>query len=247
MAKRLASLSLCFLALILGVSLYFYGPAWEAYAYVKWRFRNSPEVWIVPKPLPTDVLNHPAGPKLAYFGYEFESPSAEVKEERKVASSVVLNFSNCAGMIMSEPAPSGDLILAMQKGASKNGSNMQEVFGQEATRSSFALRSKVLNLTPSDLRLFSSRQELAGNALLLVIKGVESQRFKNGLYSFATPWMHGFQDGDLMRDRGIVIEAFDNQDRRLTLVVAAKPGKACFGQPEVNHIIFSLRPVLVAE
>ena len=148
---------------------------------------------------------------------------------------------------MSEPAPSGDLILAMQKGASKNGSNMQEVFGQEATRSSFALRSKVLNLTPSDLRLFSSRQELAGNALLLVIKGVESQRFKNGLYSFATPWMHGFQDGDLMRDRGIVIEAFDNQDRRLTLVVAAKPGKACFGQPEVNHIIFSLRPVLVAE
>jgi hypothetical protein len=247
MATRLACLSVCFLALILAVSLYFYGPAWEAYAYVKWRFRNSPEVWIVPKPLPTDALNHPAGPKLTYFGYEFESPSAEVKEVRKTESTAILNFSDCAGMVMSEPGPSGDLILAMQKGASKNGRNVQDVFGQETTRSSYALRSKVLNLTPGDLHLFSSRQELAGNAMLLLIKGVELQRFKNGLYSFATPWMHGFQDGDLARDRGIVIEAFDNQDRRLTLVVAAKPGKSCFGQPELNHIIFSLRLIPATE
>lgn len=247
MAMRLASLSVCFLALILAVFLYFYGPAWEAYAFAKWRFRNSPEVWIVPKPLPTDVLNHPEGPKLTYFGYEFESPSAQVKEERKLESTVILNFSECAGMIMSEPGPSGDLIIALQEGASKNGHEIQDVFGKGATRSSYALRSKILNLTPGDLHLFSSRLETVGNSLLLLIKGAELQRFKNGLYSFATPWMHGFQDGDLTRDRGVLVEAFDNRDRRLTLVVAAKPGKSCFGQPELNHIIFSLRPIPAAE
>lgn len=235
------------ICLALGVFFFFYGRPLAMLGYVKWQFRNSPEVWIVPKPLPPDIPRHLAGPKLTYFGYEFESPSAEVKEERKLESAVILNFSDCAGMVVSEPGPSGDQIRVMQQEASKEGRNIQEVFGQEATRSSFALRSKVLNLTPSDLRLFSSRKEMVGNAVLLLIKGVESQRFKNGLYSFATPWMRGFQDGDLIRDRGVVVEAFDNQDRRLTLIVGAKPGKACFGQPELNRIIFSLRPVPASE
>jgi hypothetical protein len=105
----------------------------------------------------------------------------------------------------------------------------------------------VLNLTPRDLRFLSSRQEMAGNAVLLVIKGMESQGFKNGLYSFVTPWMRGFQDGDLKRDRGVVVEAFDHQGRRLTRIVAARAGKACFGQPELNQIIFSLRAVTASE
>lgn len=247
MTFRPATILLGVICTALGVFFLFYGRPLAALAYVKWQFRNSPEVWIVPKPLPPDIPRHPAGPKLTYFGYEFESPSAEVKEVRKPESTVILNLSDCARMVMSEPGPSGDLIRVMQQEASKKGRNIQEVFGQEATRSSFALRSKVLNLTPSDLRLFSSRQEMAGNAVLLVIKGVESQLFKNGLYSFATPWMRGFQEGDLMRDRGVLVEAFDNQDRRLTLIVGAKPGKACFGQPELNRIIFSLRPVPASE
>ncbi len=244
---RPASIFACALCAILGVFFYFCGPALEYFAFVRWQFRNSPEMWNVPKPLSPDASTHPTGPKVTYFGSEFESPTTEVKVERKFESAVVLSFSDCAGMSIIKPGPSGDLIGVMQQEASKKGRNIQEVFGQEATRSSFALRSKVLNLTPSDLRLFSSRQEMAGNAVLLVIKGVESQRFKNGLYSFATPWTRGFQDGDLMRDRGVVIEAFDNQDRRLTLIVGAKPGKTCFAQSDLNHIIFSLRPIPASE
>jgi hypothetical protein len=243
MILRPAIIFLGAICLAIGVFLFFYGRPLAVFAYAKWHFRKSPEIWIVPKPLANVSVDRPAGPTLAYFGYEFESPSAGVKEVRKPESTVILDFSDCARMVMSEPGPSGDLIRAMQQGASKSGRNIQEVFGEEATRSSFALRSKVLNLTPSDLRLFSSRQEMAGNAVLLVIKGVESQQFKNGLYSFATPWMRGFQEGDLIRDRGVLVEAFDNQDRRLTLIVGAKQDKACFGQPELNRIIFSLRPV----
>ena len=121
MTFRIASVLVFAICLAVGVFFFFYGPPLAAVAYAKWQFRSSPEIWMVPKPLAPDFPGHPAGPKLIYFGYEFESPSAEVREERKLESSVILNFSDCAGMVMSEPGPSGDLIRAMQEEASKKG------------------------------------------------------------------------------------------------------------------------------
>ena len=79
--------------------------------------------------------------------------------------------------------------------------------------------------------------------MLLAIKGTEAARIKNGLYSFETAWMRGFQEGDLNLDRGVVIEAFDRQDRRLTLAVGKREGQNCFSQAYLNQIIFSLKPV----
>jgi hypothetical protein len=229
------------LCLILAVCLYQYLPSLLAFAYVKWKLRDTQGLWLIPKPLSPEPLNYPAGPKLTYLGYEFSSPSAEVKEEKKLDSFVMLNFSDCAAMSIFRP--SRDLVGSMQEEASKQGRTVQDIFGKYAALSNYALRSKTLNLTPGDLRLFSSRQEIAGTAVLLALKDGEADRFKNGFYSFATPWMRGFQEGDLARDKGVVVEAFDNQDQVLTLVVGAKPGKSCFAQPELNQIIFSLRPV----
>lgn len=97
------------------------------------------------------------------------------------------------------------------------------------------------------MRLFALPSQMAGNSALLMLKGVEGQRFKNGLYSFDSQSMRGFQEGNIALDRSVVVEAFDHQDHLLTLVVGAKPGKSCFGQSELNHIIFSLRPVPASE
>ena len=85
------------------------------------------------------------------------------------------------------------------------------------------------------------------NSVLLMLKGGESQRFKNGLYIFETPAMRGFQEGNIALDKGVLIQAFDNQDHLLTLIIGVEQGKVCFGQPELNHIIFSLRPVPASE
>lgn len=238
---------LCTVCLALGVFFFFYGTPLAALAYAKWQFRNSPKIWTVPEPLASDFIRRPEGPKLIYFGYEFESPLAEATEEKKADSVVVLSLSDCAGMSILKPGRPGESIRVMQQEASNKGRSVQDVFGNEATRSSYAFRSKILNLTPADLRLFSSRQDMARNSVLLLIKGIESQRFENGLFSFESSSMRGFQEGDIARDKGVVIEAFDQEDRLLTLIVARRPGKACFGQPELNHIIFSLRPVAASE
>lgn len=243
MDRRPLSIVSGVLCLGLATYLFFFGKSTLAFAFAKWQFRNSPEMWIVPKPLLPDATPDTAGLKLTYFGYELESPFAETKEEKRFESVVVLSLSDCAGMAILKPQLAGWLVRTIQQEESKEGREVKNVFGEEAMRSDYAFRSKTLNLTPRDIHLLSSPKEVMGNAVLLSMKSVERERFKNGLYSFESSWMRGFQEGDLKLDKGVVIEAFDKQDRLLTLTVGAKPGKSCFSQSDLNRIVFSLRPV----
>lgn len=228
-------------AIIFVVLLGFYGRALSLFISAKWDVRNSPEIWMTPQPLAAPPPPSPSVPKLTYFGYEFESPTIEVQESKNFDSGVVLTFSDCAGVMILKPQPGGILLAAMR--ASGKESDIQTVFGMEATSTDYALRSTTLNLTPRALTLAASPARISGTAVLLTIKHIGAQRFKNGLYTFTTPWMRGFQEGDTLRDRGVLVEAFDDQDRKLTLIVAHKPGKSCFSQTQLNQIIFSLRPV----
>jgi len=237
----------CLLAILLGVFCLFYGPGILLLISTKSDYRNSPEMWMVPQPLAPVSSTLPAGRKLSYFGYQFESPAADTKETKKAEGAVVIDFSGCADMAILKPNPSGNLISAMRANT-KNGAPeavqlTQDLFGEGASRSDYALRSATLNSTPHDLRLFASPRKIAGEAVLLRLKAIEASRFKNGLHSFETPWMRGFEEGDLQRDKAVVIQAFDNQDRLLTITVGARPGKSCFSQQELDHILFSLRPV----
>ena len=228
----------------IAVVTFFYARSLAFLVRIKSEFRNTPEIWNVPKPLIPDpiAISVAKPPMVSYFGYEFESPTSEVKEEQKTETVVALNFADCAGMAILKPRPSGILAQIIEQGPPETGRNFEEVYGKDAVRSDYVLRQKILNMTPRDLSLFAWPRQITRNSILLMLKGVESQRFKNGLYRFETPSVHGFLEGDLALDPGVVIEAFDHEDHLLTLVVGRKPGKSCFGSSELNRIIFSLRP-----
>lgn len=225
--------------LALSVLIFVYGPTLVFYANARWQLRKSPALWVTPKPLGSSSTDRPKGPKVTYFGYEFDSPFADVKELKKFNSVVIVSLSNCANIVLLKPDPTQDTIQILRHADEISGRSI-DLFGADAMQSNYAFESKLLNLTPADVHLFSSRRELAGNSTLLMIKGIDS-RFQNGLYSFTTPSMRGFQKGNLMHDKGVLIDAFDTQDRRLTLIVGRQPGKTCFGQTELNEIFFSLR------
>jgi len=241
MNKLRITLYACLLGVIVLPFLYLYAPVPPIFEYVKWRYHAAPEIWIVPTPLAPDSEANPAAAKLNYFGYEFEPPTVDVKEERNFASGAILNFSQCVGMTIIKPSSTVGLLGTLGPTAEAK-QYLQNLLGQDAA-SNYAFRSAVLNQTPGDLRLWSSPRRMARNSMLLRLKTIDSALFKSGLYSFHTPWMRGFQEGSLVAGQRAQIEAFDNQDRILTLIVALKPGKSCFGQTQLNQIIFSLRPV----
>jgi hypothetical protein len=211
--------------------------------YTKWQVRNEPKLWNVPSPLSLGTSAPSVGRKFSYFGYEFDSPWTELIRERKMESVAILNFSTEGFIEVLAPSKNGNELDAMKRETAKRGVDIRNVFGDETTRSDYALRSKVLSLTPRDLRLFASRQEMVANSVLLILKKIETSHFRGGLFSFQTEWFRGFQEGDPALDKMVVVEAFDSQDHEVELYIGSGPAaESKPSQTNINQILLSLRP-----
>jgi hypothetical protein len=209
----------------------------------KWELRNHPELWTVPIPLPSTAAEQVSGRTFTYFGYEFESPWTEVKLERKLSSIAILNFTNGCTIRIFNPVNGSSALEAMRQTAGERGADLASLFGKEATRSNYALRSRIFNLTPGDLRLSWDRGEMAGNSVLLVLKGIWAPKTPGGLYSFQTDWVRGFEIGDPSKTDAINIEAFDRQDNQVNLLIGSGKDAARQFQQDINVVLESLRPV----
>jgi hypothetical protein len=208
----------------------------------EWQIRNQPKLWNVPRPLSFGASATSTGKKFSYFGYEFDSPWTAQMRERKTESVAILNFTE-GFIVVLAPAKTGNELDAMKHEAAKRGEDIRNVFGDETTRSNYSLRSKILSLTPRDLRLFSSRQEMVANSLLLMVKEIETHRFRGGLFSFQTEWFRGFQEGDPAIDDPVIVAAFDSQDQKIELFIGSAPtAKSKPSQTDINQILLSLRP-----
>jgi hypothetical protein len=231
------------ICILFGLFAFYYARPITALCYTKWQARNAPEMWVVPKPLLDISLATAKGRKLSYFGYEFEVPWTEVKQERKFQSVAVLNFSSGAFVSILNPTGSPGELQILTQEAAKRGRDVKAVFGEDATRSNYALRSKILNLTPRDLSLLSSRQEMVSDSLFLILKSAWTKRIRGGLYSFQTEWLHGFQEGSPAEDKAVLIEAWDTNDHKVELFVGSEPSAPKLSQAELNRILFSLHPI----
>lgn len=95
-------------------------------------------------------------------------------------------------------------------------------------------------------RFLLSRQEMAANSVLMILKLMHAGSAKGGEFSFQTDWLRGFQDGDPAIDKMTISSCFDAQDREIELWVGSTVGTKKPSQADVNAIIFSLRPATVS-
>ena len=157
--------------------------------------------------------------------------------ERKFQSVAVLNFSGGQAIAVFDWPNSGSLQV-LKGGSADSAAALETILGAEATRSNYAFISSILNVTPGDLRVFSSRQKMAGNSVLLNMKQLEISRVKGRVYSFQTGSFRGFQKGELLHDDTVVIEAFDAQDQKIELLIGAKPTTSPKPtQADINRIL----------
>ncbi|HVB08149.1 MAG TPA: hypothetical protein VNF00_04310 [Candidatus Acidoferrales bacterium] len=241
MSKKPVGVFTATIGILLCIVIFIDGPAIALLAYTKWEIRNEPELWIVPTPLTDLSIERSAGQKFSFLGYEFESPWTEVKKETKGESISILNFSNGDFISISKGA---DDLKAMKQDAARRGTDIKDVFGSQPTSSNYALRSKILYLTPRDLRLFSSPRQMAANSVLLTLKEVWTATAKGGLYSFQTKWLRGFQEGSPARNNPVTIYAFDEQDREIDLSMGTEPNaNSRLSQADINRVLYSLRPI----
>ncbi len=229
----------------LGVLLFIYGRPLTLLSMARWETRSKPEYWMVPKPLADVSIKQTAGRKFTFYGYQFEVPWTDVKQEKHLKSIELVYFSNDFFIMLGDPTQSVNQLKLLTRGGTDDEAGLKYVFGEETTRSNYALRSKILNLTPRDLQLSFSRRKMVSSSILLMLKPMSTGTSRAGLYSFRTEWLRGFQQGDPTRDKTVTIEAFDSQDHEIELSIGRALGASQdVTQSEVNRIIYSLRPTL---
>ena len=235
--RRVISTIVCVLFFFL---FWQYGRPIELLLLTKHALKNEPELWIVPTSLTDLAVNRSPGAKFSYFGFEFEAPWTGVKLRRGGQSIVVLDFQN--GGVVSISKGSSEL-ASMKEEAAKEGRDIKSVFGGRAIESDYEMESTILHLTPRDLRLFSSRKEMTSNSVLLTLKGIYTGNAKGGIYSFQTDYVKGFQIGSLSADNLVTVDAFDQQDRKIQLIIGNEMhSKFKVSQTDVNRVWASLRP-----
>ncbi len=228
--------------------LFVYGRPVGFLLYTRWNARKTPELWHVPAPLPAVSAEISTGKTYTYFGYQFESPWMELIEEKKFSSQVILYFSSGPFILIFDPAQITNELAAIKEPYLNRGVSTTSVFGPGTLQSRYALLSKILNVTPGDLRLSWSRQEMAENSILLLMKDISAPRLNGHLYSFQTETVRGFQEGDPGPTAPAVIEAFDAQDRKIELWIGAKRGATSVpSQADVSRIVHSLRRVAISQ
>ena len=226
------------------ILIFSYGPAIGALLYMKWDARNKPELWIVPTPLTNLSVGQSTGGTFSYLGYEFESPWPKVKLEKKYESIAIVYFSDGEFISISKGP---DEIRAMQEGTTKHRRTINNLFGAGAMASNYALRSEILNLTPRDLRLFSSPRQMVANSVLLMLKPMSVMAAKSGLYSFQAGRLRGFEEGTPGQTNPVKIDAFDERDGEIDLLIGTQVhSSGTVSQADINCVLFSLRPVAPA-
>jgi hypothetical protein len=171
-----------------------------------------------------------------------------VKREEHLKRMELVYFSNNLFIMFHDPAQRVNQLKVLTSEGTENETGLKRLFGEETTRSNYALRSKILNLTPRDLHLSLSRQKMVSSSVLLMLKPRWTGTLQGGLYSFQTEWLRGFQQGGPTRDKTVTIDAFDAHDHEIELSVGCAQGASQnVTQSELNRIIYSLRPILASQ
>jgi hypothetical protein len=212
----------------------------------KRQVQSDPAMWLVPKPMTVTPDNSAVGKDFSYFGFEFNSPWEHLEKEKNFGTIAVLTFSNGRTIGILDERQTKTTHQGLNRVLASEKDRIDEVFGKDVIGSGYSFQENVLRHTPGDLRLFSTRAEMVRDSFFIQFKSMWTTDVKGNLYSFQTEWVRGFQEGSPGRDNMIRIQAFDSQDLEIEFFFggATAPAASRPSQEDINHILYSLRPVM---
>lgn len=241
------------IAVVITVAVIFVSVSWVAPValsfYAAWKVPAAAKV--VPTDLKDISVSDAPGPKLSYFGYEFEVPWSDLDEtqtklypaNRPEKTAVVLTFrSGLRLKVTAIPAhewnsDSDPEIRMVPRVVAAN-------FGNEAIRSDYTIAKSIYEFTPHRMHYWALQPGVHyREQALLVIKSVMLLApADTGILNIQNKQFKGFQQGDphvpqsklafhLYSDDGSVEFIFFEKDKKFARVT----------QPEINRMIQTLR------
>jgi len=230
------------IALCVSYALIFGKPTYIVWT-IKMEAAKNSRLWVVPIPLPNTSISQGKGITENFFGYQFEVPWQ--KGEQKQLDSIALVFSQSGQEAVSFFNPGGDrgFIRMMKETPGLRVGYLNPLYGRENVQSDYEFVRAALNTTPSQLSLFLPWSKEVYAANLLRMKEAFILGPQGGLYSFEFGQLRGFQHGDPVRDKNVLVDAYDAGDRKFRLSFSSKSGpNGGMTQPDINRVLQTLRP-----
>jgi hypothetical protein len=193
------------------VYLWFFGMATATVLearYVGWKI---PVVKKTPERLTDLSISQVPGPRLSWFGCEFDVPWDDLDETktRIVGRWELLYFHSGRSLLISSPLPK-DFIKGMSD-AGWDAEKIRRVFGDQPLQSDYEMYRVLLETTPSKVTLFTPRAQATGYSMMLVTKAIAMPPADTELFSIDTDQFRGFQYGDPKKNpRRIVVTLLDS-------------------------------------
>jgi len=222
------------------VTAFFAWPQLTASLLIRYQYRDVPEVWRKPVPLPDLSVSPVPHKKILWMGYQIELPWDDVDVEKDFPQLRVhdVHFRSGNGVAFSVKDLLRDAVNQLQGKAKEQ---TAKLLGQVDT---YALHLEIVEITPYQITPFLSRDELGRDVFLLGMKQL-LPKSDSGILEFQTPDFRGFQfEGKQTRPTEIVDELYA-PDASIEIHFSERgPGLApALTQPEINRVLQSIHKV----
>lgn len=231
---------------VLNVLSDLFGPPVVAYVMLR-KVEQIHGVYVTPEPLKDYSVSSARGARLSYFGYSFEVPwtGVSIKQESPHSSRpggiVVFSFSSGQSLVFIVPGDQSGLLAEIAHDKDMGG--LGPLFGDLVKRSPYDQYSALLNMSPSQIRLFGPSGERARGVAMLTVKALALPgAMETGAYSFELQGKRGFQLGEPSKSERVQLEVLDLNGHYVEICMATKKN-IHFTQPEINRILATLRVV----
>lgn len=231
-----------------GVYLWLFGFQTASALMVRYKYRKLPDVVKTPCPLPDLSISRQPHRTVSYFGYEFELPWDDVNEARdKTVGTIHVGAFHSGNAFWFSTFPAKEFVNGVKTSANLGPQDLQQLYGKETVESDYAFHKKMLEVTPSEVTPFISKNQAISSQMLLLIKAVSMPKASSGIFSIQTRDFKGFQfENPQSHPSRITVELFSNEGG-IDVMFMPKDGAPAISQPEVNRVIQSIHKVAVTQ
>ena len=244
MSRKRILVALAIVVVVGGIYTWFFGVQTGCALIARYNYRKVPEALMVPRPLSDSSISNAPHRHVSYFGYDFELPWDDVKDQKsKTDGKIRITAFQSGNALWFSVFPPKTLIKGVMKTGQLDSQRFQQLYGAEAFESDFNFHRTMLEITPSQITPFVSRNKAVTDMMLLLVKTISIPPAASGIFSIRTPDFEGFQfESTDPRPFTITDELYSKDGGIDVIFLQKKDGNApAISQPEINRVIQSIQ------
>lgn len=247
--RRRILISVGVAVVILGTYVCLFGVQTEFALLWRYKSRSLPQITKTPVPLRDLSVSSISHADASFCGYEFELPweGVDEKKSRTITDTVHIQLTvfHSGNAFWVSCLPPKDVMNGFMKSTKVDAGALEQIYGEEATRSDYSFHQAIFSVTPSELMPFMPRREAARDGTLLLLKAIIVPDVATGLFSVQAGDFRGFQFGDPDKVPPRIRDDLFADDGGIEIMffINTKGSVPKISQPEINRVLQSLHKV----